>query len=166
MVITITESKMNSVVTKWLDRKYSNLIPRQYSVFIVFDDELGNSVFSYSYEEITIVSPDLQYDLFNMFNESKLCWCNSFIVAKEKVEKLYDFLKQIIIINRYQSEGSERYLGRILLELNDGTPTIDIDGDINLLKNKYDCWNVNPKNDIDSFFVKIIQQKNERTIDR
>lgn len=68
MDIIITESKMNSVVTKWLDRKYSNLIPRQYSVFTSFDDESGNSVFSYSYEEITIVSPDLQYDLFNMFN--------------------------------------------------------------------------------------------------
>ena len=68
MKIIITESKMNSVVTKWLDKKYSNLIPRQYSVFIVFDDELGNSVFSYSYGDITIVSPDLQYDLFNMFN--------------------------------------------------------------------------------------------------
>ena len=119
------------------------------------------------WDKMDVCEPVLrQLDLFNMFNESKLCWCNSFIVAKEKVEKLYDFLKQIIIINRYQSEGSERYLGRILLELNDGTPTIDIDGDINLLKNKYDCWNVNPKNDIDSFFVKIIQQKNERTIDR
>jgi hypothetical protein len=59
---------MSSVVTKWLDRKYSNLIPRQYSVFTTFDDESGNGVFSYSYGDITIVSPDLQYDLFNMFN--------------------------------------------------------------------------------------------------
>ena len=105
-------------------------------------------------------------NLFNMFNESKLCWCNSFIVTKERVEKLHNFLKEIIIINRHQSEGSERYLGRILLELNDGIPTIDIDGDISSLKNKYDCWNVNPKNDINSFFVKIVQQKNERTTDK
>jgi hypothetical protein len=119
------------------------------------------------WEKMDVCEPVLKnLNLFNMFNESKLCWCNSFIVTKERIEKLHIFLKKIVIINRHQSEGSERYLGRILLELNDGIPTIDIDGDITLLKNKYDCWNVNPKNDINSFFVKIVQQKNEKTTDR
>jgi hypothetical protein len=119
------------------------------------------------WEKMDVCEPVLKnLNLFNRFNETKLCWCNSFILSKEKVENLHSYLKQIIITNRHQSEGSERYLGRILLELNDGIPTIDIDGDISVLKNKYDCWNVDPKKEINSFFIKIVQQKNERTVDR
>jgi len=104
--------------------------------------------------------------LFNKLDESKLCWCNSFITSKKVVNKLYEYLTKIVITTRHQSEGSERYLGRILLELNDGHPTIDIDGDIGELIKKYDCWNVTPRNEINSYFIKVVQQKNERTIDK
>lgn len=107
-----------------------------------------------------------QLGLFDKFNESKLCWCNSFIISADKIELLYAYLKQIVITVRHQSEASERYLGRILLELNEGTNDYDIDGDISILKNKYDCWTVNPYGDINSYFVKMVQQKNERTTDK
>jgi hypothetical protein len=67
MKMIISESKRDSAVIKWLDKKYGNLIPRKGIGYTDYFDEKGNNIFSFSYEEITIVSPDLQYDLFNMF---------------------------------------------------------------------------------------------------
>ena len=73
MKVIITESKMSSVVTKWLDRKYSNLIPRQYSIFTTFTNESGDSVFFYDNVsgDVTIEDENLHSDLFNMFNLSR-----------------------------------------------------------------------------------------------
>jgi len=67
MKLIITESRRDGAVIKWLDKKYGKLTPRKGIGYEDYFDEKGNNIFSYSYGDITIVSPDLQYDLFNMF---------------------------------------------------------------------------------------------------
>lgn len=104
-------------------------------------------------------------NMFDKFKESRLCWCCSFIVSKEKINKLHEFMKDIVITTRYESAAAERFLGRIILELNEHK-NYDIDGDLMDLKKKYDCWNVDLYSDKHkTFFVKKVQQKTERTVD-
>lgn len=71
MKIIITENKRNSVVTKWLDKNYSNLIPKTLSQTTYYVDESDNDIFSYSYGDVTIEDSGLQSDLFNVFNLSR-----------------------------------------------------------------------------------------------
>jgi len=106
--------------------------------------------------------------LFNNLESTNLCWCNSFVVSNEKLTKLYGYLTKIIIERRHESEASERYLGRILSELNDGINyTIDGSDNSYLIDGvRYDCHNVNPYVNIDKHFCKIAQQKNEGTIEK
>jgi hypothetical protein len=94
------------------------------------------------------------------------CWCSSFIIGKKNVIKLYEITKEIKQTVRAESCAAERYLARIIWELND-YKNHDIDGDIRDLKDKYDCWTVNPYDrGINSFFIKKVQQKNEYTVDK
>ena len=98
--------------------------------------------------------------LDGLLENTQLCWCNSFILSKCKVLSMYKMLTNIIVKTRHESEASERYLGRILFELN-GHRLFDIDGDIDLLD--YYCHTVNLEQDTKHYFSKISQQKNERT---
>jgi hypothetical protein len=103
--------------------------------------------------------------LNNNLDKITFCWCSSFIISKSKINQLYDYLKQIIITVRWESCASERYLARILWELNDYKNN-DIDGSIRDLKLRhYDCWAVNPYDNTTSYFVKRVQQKTEKTKD-
>ena len=114
--------------------------------------------------------------LLNNLDKITFCWCSSFLISTTKCEQLYDYLKNIVIINRDGSCASERYLARLLWELNDYKNN-DIDGDIRYLgyvwdnkpnpSPKYDCHNVNIFDEnIPSYFAKRAQQKTERTIDK
>ncbi len=71
MKLIITESKRNEAVTKWLDRKYGNLIPIKHNITTTFTNESGDGMFYYSYGDVIIDNDDLQYDLYNMFGLSR-----------------------------------------------------------------------------------------------
>lgn len=100
--------------------------------------------------------------LLDNLDKITFCWCNSFILHKSKIIPFLDFTKNIVITIRPQSEASERYLARILYELNEHK-NFDIDGVLSELK--YNCWDVDLNSNINNFFVKKLQQKNETTPD-
>ena len=94
------------------------------------------------------------------------CWCCSFVINKSKIKHLYEYFKKITVTVRWESCAGERYLARILWELNGRRECGDIDGNISdLAERHYDTWTVNPYSPATSFFVKKVQQKTERTKD-
>lgn len=126
-----------------------------------------NSMFPDGYA-MDVCKPVLQkLGLDDNWDKINFCWCNSFIVSSHKIEQLYGYLKTIIQTRRHDSEGSERYLARLLWELNDRRDCGSIDGDCRLLPGKhYDCWHVNMLDPATTHFVKRVQQKNEHTKDK
>jgi len=104
--------------------------------------------------------------LNNHLDRMTFCWCCSLVIHTTKIMQFYNYITQIVITVRSQSEAAERYLARILFELNEHR-NHDIDGDIRNLTNKYDCWKVDIINDnVSSYFAKTPQQKTEATRDR
>jgi hypothetical protein len=98
------------------------------------------------------------------FDEMKFCWCVSFVISTSKTIQLFDYIKQITIIDRDQSCASERYMARILLELNDGE-SHSLDCDLDDVTNRYNCHSVDLLSNVQSFFAKRAQQKTEKTTD-
>ena len=117
-------------------------------------------------EKIDVCYPVLSsIGLLNRLNETNLCWCNSFVISKNKILGLYNLIYNITIVNRHQSEASERYLGRVLFELNN-YKNFALDGDDNnyiIDGITHNCLSVNIFDNINKFFCKVCQQKNERT---
>jgi hypothetical protein len=105
--------------------------------------------------------------LNNDINNLSLCWCNSFILHHSKVVPFMDIVKNIIITTRDDSCSAERFLSGILYRLNNNKIE-DIDGDMDDITKFYDCWKVNPiHDDIKTVhFVKKVQQKTEKTVDK
>jgi len=101
------------------------------------------------------------------WDKINFCWCSSFIVATNKVLQLYEYLKQIVVTCRWESCAGERYLARILWELNEHKDCGDIDGSASdLAVRHYDTWSVDVLSPATSYFVKQVQQKNEHTVDK
>lgn len=100
--------------------------------------------------------------LFDNLDKITFCWCNSFILHKTKLIDFYNYTKDIIIINRFQSECSERYLPRILYELNNHK-NYNIDGFLNDIK--YNTQDKYINTNILSYFEKKLQNKTEKTIE-
>jgi hypothetical protein len=105
--------------------------------------------------------------LNNDINNLSLCWCNSFILHHSKVVPFMDIVKNIIITTREDSSSAERFLSGILYRLNNNKIE-DIDGDMNDITKFYDYWKVDLVNDCipNVYFVKRLQQKNEKTVDK
>lgn len=115
----------------------------------------GSYDFGFNVEKEKILK---SINLYDKLDEIKFCFCNSFIIKKEKINQYYDLTKNIKILNRSDSEASERYLSRILYELNEHK-NYQIDD-----CSKYDGYTINPyNNNAEVFFVKKFQQKNEKT---
>lgn len=101
-------------------------------------------------------------NLQNSLEKLTFCWCSSFILEKSRLIPFLNITQNIVITIRHQSESGERYLSGILYYLNNHIHA-DIDGDMDDLC--YDCWKVDLYHNIDHYFVKRIQQKNEHTRD-
>ena len=107
-----------------------------------------------------------QLGLDNNLDKITFCWCNSFIVATIKVYQLLEYLEQLTIQRSWEREASERYLARILWELNNYT-NVDIDGNISNLDRYYNCHTVDIINSTTlTYFVKRAHQRTENTPDQ
>jgi len=123
-----------------------------------------NSVW-YGYMESEVSQHVLKkLNLQNSLDKLAFCWCCSIILHKSKVEEFLDITKDIVTVNRSQSESSERYLAAIIYHLNNFW---NYDGIYNLYRIKYDFNSVDILNDdsMPECFVKRLQQKNEWTQD-
>jgi len=116
------------------------------------------------------VSPEITYNiltrlnLYNNMDKIDFCWCSSFVINTIHIQQLYDYFKQIVISTRYEGAASERYLARILWELNGQKDCESIDGNLKDLNTRhYDCWTVDLFQNQTSYFAKSVQQKNENT---
>jgi len=104
--------------------------------------------------------------LNNNLDKITFCWCNSFIVATVKVHQLLGYLEQLTIQRSVEREVSERYLARILWELNNYI-NVDIDGNISNLDQYYNCHTVDIVNSTTpTYFVKRAHQRTENTTDQ
>lgn len=97
--------------------------------------------------------------LYGRLDEISFCWCVSFAISTSKTTDLYYYLRQIKITVRWECCAAERYMARILLELNDGE-NYSLDCDLREVASRYDCHNVDLYSDIPSFFAKRCQGKN------
>jgi len=113
-------------------------------------------------------------NLLSEMDKITFCWCTSFLVRKDKILQLYDYISKIKIKNRVEGMASERYMARILYELN-GKSNFDIDGNIKLIVGgngyddsitKYNPTNVEISDNVDVYFLKISQSKTEKTEDK
>ena len=105
-------------------------------------------------------------NLQNSLEKLAICWAVSFILHSSTVNEFFNIVKNVIVKERIDCCYSERYMSGILYYLNNNKIE-DIDGDIDVLMNHYDCWTVNPVyDDIKTvYFIKKVQQKNEHTKD-
>lgn len=106
MKVVITENRRNEAVTKWLDKNYSDLIPRKGIGYKDYFDEKGNNIFSYSYGDITIVSPDLQSDLFNVLGLNRY---NLNLILKPWIEKTYDIDVDLVQYTTWHCNNCGKY---------------------------------------------------------
>ena len=70
------------------------------------------------YQKNDVALPILKkLGMTNKLESSFICWCNSFLLSTDRVSQFYEYIKDIVITVRHESEASERYLGRLLLEI-------------------------------------------------
>lgn len=90
-----------------------------------------------------------------------LCWCHSFVLHFSKIGVFFEITKDIIIVNRPESNDSERYLSGILYYLND-SKIYQIDDDISYESLPFDeLKKYNGK----QYFIKFHQSKTEQTLE-
>jgi hypothetical protein len=112
---------------------------------------------SSEYESIIITNVLNSINMNNNFENIRLCWCNNFILHHSVVSPFLSITKDILIKDKFDSGACERFLGRILYELNEHK-NFDIDGDQE--RRRYDCWTINLFNPIqDHYFAKRVQMK-------
>ena len=103
-----------------------------------------------------------QINLYNKLNEITFCWCVSFILHNSVINDFIKLTNHVIIKTKKDSQICERFLARILYELNNHK-NFDIDGYYYDLK--YNVYFTNIYNNLDGYyFQKINQCKNENTL--
>ena len=124
----------------------------------IVDDEIK---FGYSSQYIPLLE---SLGLKCKLDEMTFCWCTSFVISTSKTKQLFNYIRQITITIRDQSCASERYMARIILELNEGE-THSLDCGLNDVINNYNCHTVDLFSNVTTYFAKRAQQKTERTTD-
>ena len=112
-------------------------------------------------------------NLQNNINDLRLCWANSFVIHKSKIEEFLHITNDIITINKYHACECERLFGAIIYKLNNYKNT-----QIEDMYDYEDIWNNNmnakkpklytidvPNIETKNIFTKKITDKNERTVD-
>lgn len=102
--------------------------------------------------------------LNDKINELRLCWANSFVLHKSKMEEFLNLTDDIIITQKSHSCDSERFLSAIMYKLNNyRNYTID---NIYTEEEIHPLWNIDiPNIESKYYFVKRITGKNENTCD-
>lgn len=103
--------------------------------------------------------------LNDCLDQISFCWCNGFVAASNKIPQLLSYISKVTVTTKDESCASERWLARVVYELNEKGKHWDIDGNIDNNRSKYNEWTVDVTSDIPSYFVKSIQQKTETTVD-
>ena len=93
------------------------------------------------------------------------CWCNGFVAEGNKIPELLSYIDKVKISTKDESCAAERWLARVVYELNEKGKHWDIDGNLDHKRRKYNEWTVDVMSDVPSYFVKSIQQKTEYTVD-
>jgi hypothetical protein len=88
----------------------------------VLFDETGNVYLDK--ERRQILEP---LGLYNCLDKITLCWGCCFITNNEVIPHLFNYIKDIVLTSKIDSEASERYMARILYELNEHR-NFNIDG--------------------------------------
>jgi len=88
--------------------------------------------------------------LYTIIDRINICRGNNFVVHESKLRELYNYIKDIVIKIKIESEICERFMSRIIYELNDHLDLkYTIDGIV-------DCDWIYPNN---THFVKCHQNK-------
>jgi len=104
---------------------------------IGFNYNRGGGIEYLREQQRTILEPR---DLFNEFDNIIGCWGSNFIIHKDKFMQLHDYINDIVLTTKLDSETSERYMGRIIYELNEHNENFNIDGDIDEYYKKNDSF--------------------------
>jgi hypothetical protein len=124
---------------------------------------LSQTGFGYRIKEILT-----ELNICDKLEECIFCWCHCFIIHLSKIDTFYNMIKNIIHPTRCDSYASERYMTRILYELNNHK-SYSICGDTsNYSENLY--YYLGPNKNLetmksDCYFIKHAQTKDENTPD-
>jgi len=124
--------------------KKENIKATSIIVYDINNTEMGRTGYL-EHEKKTVLEP---LGLYNRLDEILLCWGSNFIIHNEKLLDLYNYIKNIILTTKRDSESSERYMGRIIYELNNHS-NFNIDGFLDDYYSKIDAnstelnWNNN-----------------------
>jgi len=162
----LIENNLNNNYEYYIFTQDNFVIKNKYD-FNILSNQNVNACTIYSYEQdgLTSIIQEVltKLDLFNNLDKITFCWALGFILNKSKILQLSNYFNKIVVVNRAESEAGERYLARILYELNEHR-NYDIDGRQDC--RRYDCWSIDLKTAItDHYFCKRVQQKTEKTKD-
>ena len=101
MKLIITESKINRIVTKWLDQEYGKL--RKYSGnstyrYIHYKDNDGLTIFRFNLNTgmVTIINPDLEMAQDGFEHTACKYYKQSDIPQQDENKELLDLLKKVL----------------------------------------------------------------------
>jgi hypothetical protein len=102
-------------------------------------------------------------NLNDKINELRLCWANSFILHKSKVEDFLNLTDDLIITTKKESQDGERYLSAIIYKLNNynnfAIENVYTDEEIHP-----HLWHIDiPNTESKFYFEKRISDKDENT---